>query len=161
MSVHEAVSQLRQAQAAQQQPPRPVQQLPSHAESAVTPSSGSIQGMAVGFTPAAVRAHHLGAFAFKGSREPADMVSVATAAIEDRHRLLPTEDARGKGRRVSTRSGVASAAIMPLPDVLLSLRDSFSDVAGASAGGNEGAAAAYASWLSVELTRRHVLWCNQ
>ncbi|KAI8472451.1 MAG: hypothetical protein J3K34DRAFT_519781 [Monoraphidium minutum] len=121
----------------------------------------------------AVRALHLGTFVFKGT-EALEMASVTTAALAARQIYLPHEEAKGKGRKVSDRSGAADAAAPSLPDILPGLRDALLDAAAAPAaralaaqhaaaggggrggGGGGGGGEGYAPWLAQELARRRL-----
>jgi hypothetical protein len=114
-----------------------------------------------------VRCLHLGSYRFKGS-DVVDMVWVTTAALAARGGQLPREEAKGKGRRVAERSGVADSALVSLADVLPSLREGFLEEAAAAgtAAGAPGAAdsggsgtdeervSEYVAWLAREMTRR-------
>lgn len=125
----------------------------------------------VSSTTVGARALSLGTFVFKGSDQPLQMVSLVTPALAGRHALLPADEPRGKGRRVAAPrdKGKPRGAILPLPDLLTSLRGTFVEAASAwrdrsssdGAQDNQAVARDYASWLTVELTRRHVIWSHQ
>jgi len=114
-----------------------------------------------------VRCLHLGTFRFKGS-DLVDMVWVTSASLAARHSHMPREEPKGKGRRVTERSGMADAALASLPDILPGLRQTFIEevkltVAAAAGGANdsggsgtdkEDPSSEYMAWLSRELTRR-------
>jgi hypothetical protein len=72
--------------------------------------------------PVAVEVHHLGFYKFKGSPQPLQMVNVTLASLSGRLLLLPSAPPKGKGDRVSAKSGLAASCELAIPSLAQAYR---------------------------------------